>query len=368
MRLNPTESVENGNSVLDIRDVPLVPIKSTDLCRSGSKQGLIPVVDSNNNPLLPCKLGVAVGLIKTFKATPFFKKSFFAIRLNKIVDNPTKKLVVVAIDPGSKRTGITVATETDVVLNIQCDTPTWVKKHIEKRRILRRARRSRKTPCRKCRSNRNIGGVPSSTLARWQAHLRIINVLRKILHITNVVIEDVKATTKKHARKWNKNFSPLEVGKKWFENEIKKLGLTFDKFSGYGTYKQRNYRGFLKTKSKLVNKWEAHCVDSHCLCEMLFGDLEPVKYIHVLRFIQFHRRELHKGFRKGGLRKLYGSTRSLGLSRGTLVKHPKYGLVYVGGNSKGKISVNSMDGTRLSRDIKVKDCKILTRLSWGRVQ
>jgi hypothetical protein len=284
--------------------------------------------------------------------------------LNKTVENPTVKRVVIAIDPGSKRTGITVATETDVVLNVQCDTPDWVKKKIETKKQYRRARRYRNTPYRACRFNRKIGQLPPSTKARWQAHLRIISVLRKILPITNIVIEDIKAETKKHARKWNRNFSPLEVGKQWFEDQVKELGLAFNKFSGFDTYNQRNSRGFKKTSKKLSEVWEAHCVDSHCLAELLFNNLEPVRRLKVLSFLNWHRRELHQGYKKGGIRRLYGSTRSLGLNRGTLIKHPKYGLVYVGGTAKDRISVHSLGGERLARNVKTTDCKILTRTSW----
>jgi len=364
MRLNSTDTVGCG-SPKDIQGVPLALTPSSDLCRSGNIQGLIPVVDSHNNPLLPCKSSVADRLIKCGRATPFYKKSFFAIRINKVVENPTKKRIAVGIDPGSKRTGITVATEIDVILNIQCNTPDWVKKKVETKKMYRRSRRSRNTPHRKCRSNRNIGCIPQSTKARWQAHLRIINILRKILPITYIVIEDIKASTKKNAKKWNKNFSPLEVGKQWFENEIQKLGFNFNKFQGFDTYNHRNFRGFKKTSNKLSEKWEAHCVDSHCLVEMLFDSyLEPVKNIFILRFLMHYRRELHQGYRKGGKRRLYGSTRSMGLNRGTLVKHKKYGLTYVGGTSNNKISIHDLNNKRLSRHIKNIDCKILTNIQW----
>jgi len=325
----------------------------------------VPIVDGNHHPLLPCKPSRARKLIESGKATPFYKKSFFAIRINKVIENPTKKRIAIAIDPGSKRTGITVATETDVVLNVQCNTPDWVKKKVENRRDHRIDRRYRKAPHRKCRSNRKIGCIPPSTKARWQAHLRIINVLRKILPITDIVIEDIKATTKKSARTWNKSFSPLEVGKQWFESEIQKLNLNLNKFKGFDTYNHRNIRGFKKTSNKLSEKWEAHCVDSHCLIEMLFNSyLEPVKKISVLRFLRWNRRELYKGLGKGGKRRLYGSTRSMGLNRGTLVKHKKYGLTYVGGTSNNRISLHNFIGLRIAKTAKHTDCKILTNMSW----
>ena len=46
-------------------------------------------------------------------------------------------------------------------------------------------------------------------------------LLQKILPITVANIEDVSAVTKKGKRKWNRSFSPLEVGKQYFQQQIK---------------------------------------------------------------------------------------------------------------------------------------------------
>ena len=350
-------------SPTDTGNVPLVPSQSALLSRSGSiRTGLVPVVDANQRPLMPCKQGKIRKLIKSGKVTPFFKKGIFAVRLNKVV-KPTNSRVIVAIDPGSKRTGITVATEKDVVLNVQCNTPNWVKEKIEDRRTNRRTRRQRKTPYRQCRYNRAIGSIPPSTKARWQAHVRIIDQLAKVLPVTDVVVEDIKARTKKGQKRWNKSFSPLEVGKAWFETEILKRSLGFYKHPGFDTHNQRLYRGFKKTANKLSEKWETHCVDSHCLAELVYGNLEPVKTMYVLDFIRLNRRELHQGYHHG-VRRLYGSTRSEGLNRGTLVTHFKHGLSYVGGCSKGRISLQGKDGNRLCRNARKSDLSILTKQTW----
>jgi len=82
----------------------------------------------------------------------------------------------------------------------------------ETRRTMRRARRSRNTPCRPCRLNRRRGEVflPPCTKSRWQWKLRLLAWLSKMYPITHVMVEDVQATTKKGARRWNCMFSPLE--------------------------------------------------------------------------------------------------------------------------------------------------------------
>ena len=366
MRLKTTKAVGRGSSS-DVRNVPLVPFQSSAESRSGNREGfLVPVVDSNNNPQFPCKCTVAASLIKVGKAIPFFKKGIFAIRLNKAIKDSHEKRIVMSIDPGSKRTGITVATEENVILNIQCNAPDWVKGKVETRREYRKSRRSRNTPYRKCRFNRDIGvgWIPPSTKSRWGAHLRILDQLRKIIPITDIVIEDIKAKTRKGSKKWNTSFSPLEVGKTYFESEIQKRELKLYKFQGFETKEHRNYRGFKKSSNKLEEKWEPHCVDSHCLSEMFFGDLEPVKKIYLLNFLRFNRRELHQGYHNG-IRKLYGSTRSEGINRGTLVNHLKYGLSYVGGTSKSLISLHNVKtGKRLSQNVKKSNLTILTKQSW----
>lgn len=64
---------------------------------------------------------------------------------------------------------------------------------------------------------------------------------------------------------------------------------------------------------------------------------------------------------KGSIRKDYGSTYSLGIKRGSLVQHKKYGLSYVGGNSNNRISLHSIEtGERLAQNCKLTDTKVYT--------
>jgi hypothetical protein len=82
--------------------------------------------------------------------------------------------------------------------------------------------------------------------------------------------------------------------------------------------------------------------------------------------LRFHRRQLHAlKPKKGGVRRPLGGTRSEGFKRGSLVKHPKYGICFVGGTSKGDISLHSLtDGKRLTQNAKPQDCKRLTYASF----
>lgn len=362
-RLKATESVKRG-SLKHTTDVPLVRSQCSDQSRSGSTQGLVPVVDANNHPLFPCKPTIAKKLIECKRATPFYKKGFFSIRLNKVISNPNNKRIALAIDPGSKRTGITVATEQEVILNIQCDTPSWIKDKVQQRKFYRHSRRYRNRPYRKCRRHRKNNAIPPSNKAYWSVFLRILNQLSKIIPISDCIFEDVKAKSKKNAKRWNRNFSPAMICKYLFKTELEKLGFNVHIYFGFETKKHRELRHFKKCSSKTSEKWETHCVDSHSLIELLFNNIKINKNIYILKLLRFNRRELHRG-KHNGVRKSYGSTRSLGINRGTLINHPKRGLVYVGGSSMDRLSIHDIKThKRLAKNIKKETCKILTKQSW----
>lgn len=330
---------------------------------------LVPVLDKKKNQLMPCTCKRARLLMERKQAKSYWYKGIFCIQLLKDPSDTAKQPIVLGIDPGSKREGYTIATPKRVVFNITTNTPDKVKSNVETRRNLRKTRRSRKTPYRKCRFNRSVKNrIPPSTKARWDAKLRVISSLQKILPITFINVEDIQAVTKKGSLKWNKSFSPLEVGKKYFYNQIinKKLKLVTTK--GFDTAARRKLRDFKKSSKKLEYKWESHNVDSHCLCEIsLNKELQPENKLYKIEFLEFSRRQIHvQNPKKGGIRKLYGTTNSLGKSRGMLLRSKKTKeLVYLGGTSKGKVSVhNLVTGKRLSQNCNLIDYDYLGVRKW----
>jgi len=327
----------------------------------------VPIVDKNNKPLMPTKPSRARRWIKSGKVTPFWKKGIFCVRLNIEPSSRRIEPIAVGIDPGSKKEAFTVKSESHTYLNIQADAVTWVKDAIKTRREMRRGRRFRKTPCRKPRWNRKRGGLAPSTKSRWQWKLRICNWLSKIFPITDFVVEDIAAVTKKGKRRWNKSFSPLEVGKKWFYSELEKLGNVYT-LKGYETKELRDEYGLKKSNKKLSETFEAHGVDSWVLANWHVGGhiLPDNKEMLIVTPLQLHRRQLHAlQPAKGGIRRNYGGTRSMGFKRGSYVKHPKYNICYVGGTSKARISLHSIaDSKRLCQNAKPQDCKHLTYASF----
>jgi len=320
----------------------------------------VPVVNLENEPLMPTTPGRARKWGRSGKATPFFKKGVYCVRLNIEPSDHQKQDVCVGIDPGSKREAYTIKSRSHTYLNVLTETPHWVSKTVEVRRNMRRARRFRlrRRPSRF--NNRRGSFLAPSTRARWGFKINICKWLKKMFPITHFIVEDIKARTWKGSKKWNRSFSPLEVGKQWFYTQIEKLGELHLK-QGYETKELRDELGLKKSKSKLADKFECHNVDSWVLANWYVGGHAKPENKSILKVIplRFHRRQLHVlQASVGGKRRKYGSTRSLGFKRGSLVKHKKYGLSYVGGTSGERISLHSVrSGVRLSQSVKkVSEC------------
>ena len=328
----------------------------------------VPVVSSTGKPLMPCHAVRARQLVRRGKAVKRFDRGLFYIRLLERESGEVQPIAV-GIDTGSKKEALTVKSKAHTYLNIQADAVTWVKEAEKTSTTMRRSRRGRKTPYRECRPNRNINTVrlPPSTRARWGWKLRLCNWLVRYYPVEMFVVEDIAATTKQGKRRWNKSFSPLEVGKQWFYAELGKLAKV-STLQGYETKAERDAMGLKKSKQKMSDKFEAHCVDSWVLANSWVGGHTAPDNLSMLYIVplRFHRRQLHRlEASKGGVRSPYGGTRSLGFKRGSWVKHPKYGTCYVGGSSKGRLSLHSLQtGTRLAQNARPEDCRFLVTASW----
>ena len=327
----------------------------------------VPVVDSANKPLMPTAPSRARRWVREGKATYFWKKGVYCVRLNVEPSDRKTQDIAVGIDPGSKREGFTVKSESHTYLNIQANAIDWVKDAVEVRRNMRRARRFRNTPCRKNKLNRNRYSFAPSTKARWQWKLRLCNWLKKMFPVTCFIVEDIKARTRKGCKKWNNSFSPLEVGKKWFYEEISKLGKLYTR-QGYETKELRDSLGLKKSKAKLSDTFDAHCVDSWVLANYVVGGHLKPDNERILKIIplRFHRRQLHAlQPSKGSIRRPYGGTMSLGFKRGSLVNHAKFGLSLIGGFGKTGISLHNIEtNDRVCRNAKAFDLKVITILTW----
>lgn len=290
------------------------------------------------------------------------------MRLNVEPSARERQSIAVGIDPGSSREGIVAASAAHTYANIQAEARTGVKEAEKDSTRMRRIRRARKTPYRKPRLNRKQSKkkLPPSTRARWQWKLRLAVWLCQLFPVSVFVVEDIKAETRGKQR-WDRCFSPLEVGKYWFYGELGKLAPVQTK-QGYETKDLRYQLGLKKTEKKLAEVWEAHCVDAWALAySAVEGKPKPDNTRLVcISPLSWHHRQLHR-FQpaKRGKRKPYGGTLSLGIKRGTLIKHPVWGKAYVGGAMDGKLSLHDpQTGKRLTQTAQVDACKPIKLLRW----
>ncbi len=327
------------------------------------------VKSKDGERLMPTTPARARKWIKSGKATPYWSNGIFCVRLNVEPSGRHKQDICVGVDPGSKKEGFTVKSESHTYLNVQADAHTHTSKKVKNRRELRRGRRSRKCPNRKKKPHNlsNMNRIRAGTRARWHWKLRILDWISKLYPVTHVCVEDIKARTIKRAKKWNSSFSPLEVGKQWFYSEIQKK-WDLSTLQGYETKDIRERLGLKKSKGKMSESFDAHCVDSWCLAYHVVGG-DPIvdnAAIFCISPLQIKRRQLHRQLpQKGGKRPRFGGTMCLDVVKNTIVKHVKHGISVVCGHQKGGLSLQPIKGgKRLALSAKLEDCKILTKLNF----
>lgn len=87
----------------------------------------VPVVDQYQQPLMPTTPARARRWIQRGKATPFWKRGVYCVRLNVEPSAREVQPVAVGIDPGSKKEGYSVTSAAHTYLNLQADAVYWVK-------------------------------------------------------------------------------------------------------------------------------------------------------------------------------------------------------------------------------------------------
>lgn len=320
---------------------------------------------------MPCTPLKARLLLKGGKARPKRNKlGLFYIQLTYIQE-PNNQPLVVGIDPGSSFEGYSVVGTRETVLNLMAEAPTHVKDAVATRRTMRRARRFRQWR-RPCRSDNRLHGkkrIPPSTRSRWEAKARIVQHVQHIVPLTCAVVEDVQASTKAGKKKWNMAFSPVQVGKNHLYRLLSRMGLRVETREGWQTKDLRTIYGLSKTTKKDKQAFDSHCVDAWVLAATVSGAEKPtcIRLWYVVP-ARLYRRQLHAlQPAQGEVRRPYGGTRSLGLKRGTVVRHPKYGLCTVGGCDRKKHTISLHDyrtNKRLTQGAKADACHILTWIAF----
>lgn len=152
------------------------------------------VLDLNGQPLMPTvRFGKVRRLLRDKKAKvvrrcPFTIKLLYEPRTNEVQE------CYCGVDTGSKYIGVAVISNNKVLYQSQIVLRTDIKSKVEDRRKLRRNRRSRKTRYRKPRflnkkSLRRPNRLQPSIRHKIQAHIDEIEFCKKILPMSNLILE-----------------------------------------------------------------------------------------------------------------------------------------------------------------------------------
>lgn len=337
-----------------------------------AKQTKVPVVHQDGTPLMPCSPTRARKLLKAGAAKKKWTKTgIFYIQLT----TPTGKAIqpmVLGIDPGALYDGYSIATETQMQTSGMLEVTNNIPKKMEQRRNMRRARRFRKTRCRPARfDNRKKpkGWMPPSINAKVEMRIQFIGDILSIYPITTAAVEDVKIDGNKlKGQNGRQYWTWVMVGKtklfEWLKQRVK-LRL----YEPLDTARARTAAGLTKIATKGTHVFESQAVDGLGLCILVIGTKDTtVTGFSIWRRPSIPRRQLHR-FEpsKGGIRRPYGGSVSLGFKKNTVVAY-KGELYRTGGNTKGRLSLHSFDfnNWRVIRTAKPELCRKLFMQTWFR--
>lgn len=260
-------------------------------------------------------------MIDEGRAVPHWNRGVFCIRLRDEPSGRDTPETACGIDTGSKAEGMTVKSNRSTYLHVQSEARSGIQAKVEKRREFRSQRR-RSSPYRSPdRYDHSSDTLPPSTKARWHFKVRLCDWLLEMYPIDIFVVENIQHP---HLD----GFNPLKRGKTYFFNELKQRG----RLSVIDPYQLSEWRDEIEMEKSYKNKtnvgFRKHCIDSWTLAWLVTNcpfDTEPdwTEVLHVVP-IETERRVLPIKHARSSCQTDHP------LTRGALVEHDRYGLVYIG--------------------------------------
>lgn len=319
----------------------------------------VSVLNPDGSPAMPTKPSRARRWLKEGKAVIVHNDlNLFCVQLIAEPSGRDTQDVVIGIDPGKLFTGIGVQTAKSTLFKAHLVLPfKSVRKKMDARRILRRARRgrriNRKLPFhlrahrQKRFDNRRQCKLPPSIRANKQLELRVVKELLTLFPVSRIRYEVIKARTENGK---GKGFSPAMVGQKIMLQWLETLRPVTAQ-EGWQTSILRQQLGLPKDKSnKSKQSPETHANDGIALAASYFMNFERYHTqsergyhwvgqvivtdapFRVIARPNLFRRQLHfENTEKGGTRKRKGGTVTpFGLRSGDLVRAEKAGQIVLG--------------------------------------
>ncbi len=309
------------------------------------------VLDATGKPLTPTTPAKARKLLRSGVAKKVWSKlNMFGLQML----GETRQQVPVTtlgIDPGTKFEGYAVVCGQENVLAIKLDLSDKQQqvKKMQKRQILRRARRFRKCRRRPARfDNRSRKGfIAPSQLVMVCSRLKVLRALFAIYPIGLVGLEDVRFYHAKH--RWGANFSTVEIGKTRIRQWIEAQGAQVTLYQGFETQELRKQYGYRKTSDKAADRFEAHCADALALACAVGGlaHIEPGTFRIVDDTYRPIRRKLHdEQPAKGGIRAVYSHATIFGVQKGRLIGARNGNVGQLCGETTGSYRYYTVDRQR----------------------
>ncbi|SHN86559.1 RRXRR domain-containing protein [Desulfitobacterium chlororespirans] len=330
----------------------------------------VPVVHQDGTPLMPCSPVKARKLLQKGGAVKKWTEAgIFYIQLTTSTSKHTQPLVL-GYDPGAKYDGFCIASKKQMQTSGMIIVENRIKKKLEQRRNMRRARRFRKTRRRPARFNNRKNRenwLPPSIKAKVEMRIAFLKQLLAIYPISQVVVEDVKIDGNKlKGQKGRQYWTWTMVGKtklyRWLEARTE-LSLCEPE----DTARVRKEYGLTKIGEKKAHVFESQAVDGFALCIATLGTQDKsVTSFSVWRRPENPRRQLHRlEPKKGGIRPPYGGSVTLGFKKNTVVEY-KGKLYRTGGTTKGRLSLHSFDydNRRITQNTKPEECRKVFVQSW----
>lgn len=324
----------------------------------------------DGTPLMPCSPSKARKLIANGGAVKKWTKTgIFYIQLTTPTSKYTQPLVL-GYDPGAKYDGFCIASEKQIQISGMLVVDNRIKKKMEQRRNMRRARRFRKTrrrPARFDNRKKPEGWLPPSIKAKVDMRIQFLKHLLGIYPVTTAAVEDVKIDGNKlQGQKGREYWTWVMTGKsKLYQWLSQRMELNL--YEPPDTARSRTEAGLQKISNKKAHVFESQAVDGLALCLLVMDTQDKtVTSFGVWRRPDISRRQLHRFEpQKGGVRPPYGGSVALGFRKNTVVEYQSK-LYRTGGTTKGKLSLHSFDysNRRITQNAKPEECRKLFVQTW----
>lgn len=156
------------------------------------------VQNMRGHPLMPTKPAKARHLLEEGRAE-VVEKSPFTIRL-KYATGENKQEIRLGVDAGYSKVGFSAVTEKEELIEGVFELRNDISKKLKQKRNYRRERRNRNTRHRKPRFDnrkKEDGWLAPSIKHKKNAHQKLVNKLKELLPITEIIVEVAKFDTQK---------------------------------------------------------------------------------------------------------------------------------------------------------------------------